>query len=95
MDKQVENGVWKKKLIRHIGTAKSELDLKFFDQKAKEVLHELKHKNQLELEFPSYQDVTDLRTIGEFHQGPDLVLAGLVDRIEVSSPNPHFSATWS
>ena len=88
MDKKVENGVWKKKLIRHIGTAKSELDLKFLDQKAKEVLRELKHKNQLELKFPSYQDVTGLRTIGEFHQGPDLVLGGLVDRIEVSSPNP-------
>ena len=49
MDKQVENGVWKKKLIRHIGTAKSELDLKFLNQKAKEVLHELKPKNQLAL----------------------------------------------
>lgn len=88
MDKQLENGVWKKKLIRHIGTAKSELDLKFLDQKAKEVLHELKHKNQLELEFPSYEDMTGLRTVGEFHQGADLVLGALVDRLQISSPNP-------
>ena len=88
MDKQLENGVWKKKLIRHIGTAKSELDLKFLDQKAKEVLHELKHKNQLELEFPSYEDMTGLRTVGEFHQGADMVLGALVDRLRISSPNP-------
>jgi hypothetical protein len=53
-----------------------------------ETVHRLKHKNQLELEFPRYQDVTGLRTVGEFHQGADLVLGVLVDRIQISSPNP-------
>ena len=87
MDKQFEDGVRKKKLIRHIGTAKSELDLKFLNEKAKEVLYELKHKNQLALEFPDQSDMTGLRTVGEYHQGADLVLGTLMDRIGISSPN--------
>ena len=87
MDKQFEDGVWKKKLIRHIGTAKSELDLKFLNENAKEVLYELKHKNQLALEFPGQSDMTGLRTVGEYHQGADLVLGTLMDRIGISSPN--------
>lgn len=87
MDKRFEDGTWKKKLVRHIGTAKSELDLKLLDEKAKEALFELKHKNQLTLEFPSKADLTGLRTIGEYHQGADLVLGALVDRIGISSPN--------
>lgn len=87
MVKRLEDGVWKKKLVRHIGTAKSESDLKFLNEKAKEVLFELKHKNQLVLEFPSQASMTGLRTIGEYHQGADLVLGALVDRIGISSPN--------
>ena len=87
MDKRFEDGIWKKKLVRHIGTAKSELDLRFLNEKAKEVLFELKHKNQLALEFPEQADLTGLRTIGEYHQGADLVLGALVDRIGISSPN--------
>lgn len=87
MDKRFEDEAWKKKLICHIGTAKSELDLKFLNQKAKEVLRELKHKNQLTLEFPSNADMTGLRTVDEHHQGADLVLGALADRIGISSPN--------
>ena len=34
MDKELADGVWKKKLIRHVGTAKSDLDLAVLMQKA-------------------------------------------------------------
>lgn len=33
------------------------------NEKAKEVLHQLKHKNQLELQFSNYQDVTGLELL--------------------------------
>lgn len=32
--------------------------------------------------------MTDLKTLGECHQGADLVLVALVHRIKISSPNP-------
>lgn len=32
--------------------------------------------------------MTDLKTLGECHQGADLVLVALVDRLQILSPNP-------
>ena len=55
-------------------------------EKAKEALFEMEHKNQLIFEFPSQADLTGLRTMGEYHQGAELVLGALVDRIGIS-PN--------
>ena len=53
MDKRFEDGTWKKKPVRQIGTAKSELDLKFVTEKAKEALFEMEHKDQLTSNFPA------------------------------------------
>lgn len=38
MDKRLENGIWQKKLIRHVGTAKSDIDLVVLLEKAKDAL---------------------------------------------------------
>ncbi len=87
VEKQRENGVWKKRLIRHIGTAKSDTDLEFLMEKAKEALLELKHKDQLRLPFPDDSSLSGLRTVGEYHQGADLVLGGLFDRLGIPLGN--------
>lgn len=34
MDKQFRDGAWEKRLIRHMGTARSDLDLEFLNEKA-------------------------------------------------------------
>lgn len=44
MDKRLENGIWQKKLIRHVVTAKSDVDLMVLLDKAKDALFELEHK---------------------------------------------------
>ena len=62
VEKQFEGGKWKKKLICHIDTAKSDIDLEFLTSKAKETLDELKNKDQWDFHFPlgiSYKVVLD------------------------------------
>ena len=87
VEKRLEYGVWKKKLIRHIGTAKSDTDLEFLMEKAQETLLELKHKDQLMLPFPDDSSLSGLRTVGEYHQGAELVLGGLFDRLGIPLAN--------
>ena len=65
------------------------------NEKAKEALYELKHKNQLVLEFPDQSDMTGLRTAGEYHQGADLVLGTLMDLLGFHPPIPHSLVNWS
>ena len=76
MDQRLEDGKWKKKLVTHVGTARSESDLKVLIEKAKETLNELRYKDQLMLDFADI-DLSGLRTIGSYHQGADLVLGHL------------------
>lgn len=80
MEQELVNGVWKRKLIRHIGTAKSDLDLSLLMERAKQTLDQLERPNQLRFPFPSDIETSRLRTIGEFHQGADIVLGHLFDR---------------
>ena len=87
VEKRLEYGVWKKKLIHHIGTAKSDTDLEFLMEKAQETLLELKHKDQLMLPFPDDSSLSGLRTVGEYHQGAELVLGGLFDRLGIPLAN--------
>ena len=76
VEKRLENGVWKKKLVAHVGTAKSDTDLEFLMEKAKETLLELKNKDQLTLPFSDEANFSGLRTVGEYHQGADFYLVG-------------------
>ena len=64
MDKELADGVWKKKLIRHVGTAKSDLDLAVLMQKAKEMLFQLERPGQLDLEFGDIRNRSGLRVTG-------------------------------
>lgn len=84
MEQELVNGVWKRKLIRHIGTAKSDLDLKLLMESAKQTLDQLERPNQLRFPFPSEIETSGLRTVGEFHQGADLVLGHLFDRLGIA-----------
>ena len=74
MEQELVNGVCRRKLIRHIGTAKPDLDLKLLMERAKETLDQPERPNQLRFPFPSEIETSGLRTIGHFHQGADLVL---------------------
>lgn len=85
MDQRLENGKWKKKLVTHVGTARSDSDLKVLIEKAKETLNELRHKDQMMLDFADV-DLSGLRTIGSYHQGADLVLGNLFDRFGIDLP---------
>jgi hypothetical protein len=81
MEQELVNGVCRRKLIRHIGTAKPDLDLKLLMERAKETLDQPERPNQLRFPFPSEIETSGLRTIGHFHQGADLVLGQIFDRL--------------
>ena len=83
MEQELENGVWKRKLVRHIGTAKSDLDLSLLMERAKQTLDQLERPNQLRFPVPYEIETSGLRTIGQFHQGADLVLGHLFDRLGI------------
>ena len=83
MEQELVNGVWKRKLVRHIGTAKSDLDLKLLMERAKQTLDQLERPNQLRFPFPSDIETSGLRTIGQFHQGADLVLGHIFDQLGI------------
>ncbi len=87
MDKELTDGVWKKKLIRHVGTAKSDLDLAVLMQKAKEMLFQLERPGQLDLEFGDIRNRSGLRVTGEYHEGADLILGHFFDRLHIKGPN--------
>lgn len=84
MEQERVNGVWKRKLVRHIGTAKSDLDLRLLMETAKQTLDQLERPNQLRFPFSSEIETSGLRSVGEFHQGADLVLGHLFDRLGIA-----------
>ncbi len=83
MEQELVDGHWKRKLICHIGTAKSDFDLKLLMERAKQTLDKLERPNQLRFPFPSEIQTSDLRTIGQFHQGADLILGHLFDLLGI------------
>lgn len=85
--KELVGGVWKKKLIRRVGTAKSELDLIVLMQSAKEILFQLERLGQLNLELGDFTHQSGLRITGEYHKGADLVLGHFFDRLRITGPN--------
>ena len=84
MEKVLVEGGWKKRLVRHVGTAKDDLDLAVLLNEAQKTLSELRRPNQLTLPFPAGGGVSGLRTVGEYHYGAELVLGHLFDRLGIS-----------
>ena len=84
MEKVLVEGGWKKRLVRHVGTAKDDLDLALLLKEAQKTLSELRRPNQLTLPFPADGGVSGLRTVGEYHYGAELVLGHLFDRLGIS-----------
>lgn len=87
MEKELEGGIWKRRLIRHVGTAKSELDLGVLMQRAKEMLFQMERPGQLDLGLGSLSRGGGLRTTGEYSEGANLVLGGLFDRLVIEGPD--------
>ncbi|TAN25966.1 MAG: IS1634 family transposase, partial [Actinomycetota bacterium] len=87
MDKELTDGVWKKKLIRHVGTARSDLDLAVLMQKAQEMLFQLERPGQFNLEFGDMGNRSGLRVTGEYHEAAELVLGHFFDRLQIKGPN--------
>lgn len=87
MEKELVDGVWKKRLIRHVGTAKSDLDLIVLMQRAKEIVFQLERPGQLELGFGDFAHRSGLRMTGEYHEGADLILGHFFDRLCITGSN--------
>ncbi|NNN21792.1 MAG: hypothetical protein HKL80_07320 [Acidimicrobiales bacterium] len=85
MEKVLIDEAWKKKLIRHIGTAKGELDLALIPEQGQSTLLELKNGGQLVLPFLTGTDSNGLKVIGEYHHGAELILCHLFDQLGITT----------
>lgn len=80
-------GVWRNTLVRHIGTAKHELDIAVLLEQGKADLRTLHRGNQQALSLDS-QVVSDLRNNGEYWQLTETVLGHLFDRLGIEPSLP-------
>jgi hypothetical protein len=86
--KQVQvDGIWKRKVVLHVGTAKSDLDLSLLLIEANKLLGQLEKPDELRFDFSFEIATSALRKIGDFRQSADLVLGQLYDRLEIGIAN--------
>jgi len=79
------NGRWKKRLLEHVGTAHSEVELEILLGQAREIVDTKKQPGQLLLTFAQTPEQrSHLRTAGEYWEGVERVLGGLFDEFEFS-----------
>src|SRR5260370_26089311 len=81
--KVLVDGIWKKQLVRHIGTAEHKLDLAALMTKAETVKRQLTQGDQIALPLPSTAPVSHLRRVGESLLGAEAVLGCLFDRFNL------------
>lgn len=83
MQKVLVDGIWKKQLVRHIGTARHELDLAALMTKAEMVKRQLAQGDQIALPLPSTVQASRLQCVGESWIGAETVLGCLFDRFNL------------
>lgn len=82
-------GVWKKRLVQHIGTASHILDIEVLLAKAEQVLAELRHGDQLALGFKTdFAPASRLQRTGDYWQLADTILGNLYDRLGIAADLP-------
>jgi transposase len=82
--KVLVNGVWKKRLIKHIGAAQAELDIAALIMQAEQTLAELRRGKQLPLRLMADTPASRLQRVGDYWQLAEVVLGGLYDRLGIT-----------
>jgi hypothetical protein len=86
--KVLVNGVWKKRLVVHVGTAQHELDIAVLVERAEHTLAELRQGDQLALRLAADAPVSHLQRVGDYWQLAEAALGGLYDRLGIASDLP-------
>ena len=74
------DGTWKRKLVRHIGTARDELEKELLVTRAREFVDTQRHPGQLFLKFLDGDTRrSQIKATGEYWEGAELVLGTLFD----------------
>ncbi|MBL8121389.1 IS1634 family transposase [Candidatus Saccharibacteria bacterium] len=82
------NGVWKKQLVKHIGTAQHELDIAVLMLQAEQDLAAMRRGEQLVLQLTPDTPSSQLRRVGDYWQLAEASLGSLYDRLGITTPVP-------
>lgn len=73
-------GRWKKRLVQHVGTAHTEVEVAIMVDRAREIMDTQRNPGQLQLAFARGDVVqSQVRMVGEYWQGAEVVLGTLFD----------------
>jgi transposase len=81
-------GAWKKKLVKHIGTAQHELDIEVLAVRAEQALAELRRGEQVALQLTVREPSSRLQRVGEYWQLAEASLGSLYDRLGIAADLP-------
>ncbi len=90
MEQVLVGGRWKKRLVQHVGTAHDDLERELLLDRAREIVDIRRHPGQLDLAFASSTLRRQVRAVGEYWEGAELVLGTLFDAFGISM----FSIGW-
>lgn len=82
------DGVWKKRIVKHIGAAQAELDIAVLMVRAEQTLAELRQGRQLALRLTADAPLSRLRRVGDYWQSAEASLGGLFDRLGIQTNIP-------
>jgi transposase len=77
------DGVWKKRLVKHIGAAQAELDIAVLMTRAEQTLAKLRQGEQLALRLTADVPSSRLQRVGDYWQLAEASLGGLFDRLGI------------
>jgi len=80
--------VWKKRLVKHIGAAQSELDSAVLVSQAEQTLATLRQGEQLALRLSADEPSSRLRRVGDYWQLAEASLGSLYDRLGITATIP-------
>lgn len=82
--KVLVNGVWKKRLVKHIGAAQHELDIAILILQAEQTLAKLRQGEQLALRLTPAAPASRVRRVGDYWQLAEAALGSLYDRLGIT-----------
>ena len=88
VQKVLVSGVWKKQLVKHIGTARHELDIAVLVSQAEQTLTTLRQGEQLTFQLTDPAPVSRLQRVGDYWQLAEASLGGLYDRLGITTTIP-------
>lgn len=85
MEQARVDGVWKKQLVQHVGTAHDDLERELLLARAREIMDTRRHPGQLDLAFASGSALRlQVRAVGEYWEGAEVVLGTLFDAFGIA-----------